>query len=183
MEKNLQYSSKGFTLIETFVAVTILLIAILGPMSLFSKAIRDGIYARNQVTAFYLAQEGLELAINVVKTNKLSGTYWLQDLETSCNNTCTIDIDEDGIISISSGGGDLYLDDTTHYTHEDSGNTGTVFSRVITVKPILFDTFNNPPLTYGAIVTSIVKWTDRPDLNSVSKDRETKLETIIYDQQ
>ncbi|HYC83350.1 MAG TPA: prepilin-type N-terminal cleavage/methylation domain-containing protein [Candidatus Paceibacterota bacterium] len=57
-------SNKGFTMIESLVAIAILLIAVLGPMSLLSKAIADSSYARNQVIATYLAQEGLELVIS-----------------------------------------------------------------------------------------------------------------------
>ncbi len=55
---------KGFTMIETLVAIAILVIAVIGPMSLLSKAIADSSYARNQVVATYLAQEGIESVIN-----------------------------------------------------------------------------------------------------------------------
>jgi prepilin-type N-terminal cleavage/methylation domain-containing protein len=54
----------GFTMIETLVAIVILVIAVLGPMSILTKAINDSNYAQDQIIAFYLAQEGLEMAIN-----------------------------------------------------------------------------------------------------------------------
>jgi type II secretory pathway pseudopilin PulG len=53
--------SQGFTLIETFVAITILLIAIVGPLQLFSKYFTDVDYIKRQNTATFLAQEGVEL--------------------------------------------------------------------------------------------------------------------------
>src|SRR3972149_102217 len=52
--------SRGFTLIETLVAISLLSIAIVAPMSLTSQSLTAAYYARDQVTAFNLAQEGLE---------------------------------------------------------------------------------------------------------------------------
>ncbi len=50
----------GFTLIETLVAVSLLSIAIVAPMSLTTQSLSTAYYARDQITAFNLAQEGLE---------------------------------------------------------------------------------------------------------------------------
>lgn len=50
----------GFTLIETLVAVMLLSIAVVAPMSLASKSLGSAYYARDQITAFYLAQEAIE---------------------------------------------------------------------------------------------------------------------------
>ena len=55
----------GFTLIESLVAITILVTAILGPMTIAATGISSAIYARDQETAFFLAQEGLEYVRNV----------------------------------------------------------------------------------------------------------------------
>jgi prepilin-type N-terminal cleavage/methylation domain-containing protein len=51
---------KGFTLVETLVAISILMLAILGPLSIASAGLRNSLYAKDQITAFYLAQEGIE---------------------------------------------------------------------------------------------------------------------------
>lgn len=51
----------GFSLIETLVAITILLIIIVGPMSITSQSARSTSFASEQVIAFFLAQEGVEL--------------------------------------------------------------------------------------------------------------------------
>lgn len=51
---------KGFTLIETLVAVTLLTVAIVAPMTLTVKSVAAAYYARDQITAFHLAQEAVE---------------------------------------------------------------------------------------------------------------------------
>jgi prepilin-type N-terminal cleavage/methylation domain-containing protein len=57
------YSSQsGFSLVEVLVAISILLLVIVGPMGIISRANNSTAYSTEQVTAFFLAQEGLELA-------------------------------------------------------------------------------------------------------------------------
>lgn len=51
---------RGFTLIETLVAVSLLAIAITAPMTLVSKSLATAYYARDQIIAFHLAQEAIE---------------------------------------------------------------------------------------------------------------------------
>lgn len=53
-------SSRGFTLVETLVAVMLLSVAVVAPMSLASRSLGSAYYARDQITAFYLAQEAIE---------------------------------------------------------------------------------------------------------------------------
>ena len=53
-------TESGFTLIETLVAVTILTISIIAPMTLASQAISDAYYSRDQVVVANLAQEAIE---------------------------------------------------------------------------------------------------------------------------
>ncbi len=50
----------GFTLIETLVAVSFLTIAIVAPMTLTQQSLSSAYYARDQITAYNLAQEGIE---------------------------------------------------------------------------------------------------------------------------
>lgn len=53
-------SGKGFTLVETLVAVTILTLAVAGPLFTANRAIVAAQNARDQLIASYLAQEGIE---------------------------------------------------------------------------------------------------------------------------
>jgi prepilin-type N-terminal cleavage/methylation domain-containing protein len=51
----------GFSLVETLVAIAILLIVIVGPMTIATNASRGTSFANEQTIAYFLAQEGLEL--------------------------------------------------------------------------------------------------------------------------
>jgi len=64
-------SARGFTLIETLVAVTLLTLAIGAPMALTSKSLAAAYRARDQITAFHLAQEAIETVRHVRDHNIL----------------------------------------------------------------------------------------------------------------
>ena len=51
---------KGFTLIETLIAITILTLAVAGPLTTASQALTAAQVSKGQLTASYLAQEGIE---------------------------------------------------------------------------------------------------------------------------
>ncbi|MEM9336365.1 MAG: prepilin-type N-terminal cleavage/methylation domain-containing protein [Patescibacteria group bacterium] len=53
---------QGFTIVETLVAITILLIAIAAPITIVVRTAQSSAFAGEQVVATFLAQEGLELA-------------------------------------------------------------------------------------------------------------------------
>lgn len=53
-------SERGFTLVETLVAITILIFVIIGPMTIATKGMRMAYFADEQITAVFLAQEAIE---------------------------------------------------------------------------------------------------------------------------
>jgi len=61
-------TAKGFTLVESLVAISILMLAIVGPMTVANKALTAAIDAERQTYAYNLAQEELEY-INNEKDN------------------------------------------------------------------------------------------------------------------
>lgn len=67
----------GFSLVETLVAISILLIVIVGPMSISSRTAKSSSFASEQIQAFYLAQEGMEL------TQKLRDDFLLEQFRTT----------------------------------------------------------------------------------------------------
>lgn len=69
MRKNILKDQYGFSLIETLIAISILMIAITGPLALVQAGLFSANHQRNQVTATYLAQEALEFIKNVRDSN------------------------------------------------------------------------------------------------------------------
>jgi len=53
-------TKRGFTLVETLVAISLLTVAIVAPMTLTTQSLGSAYYARDQITAFHLAQEAIE---------------------------------------------------------------------------------------------------------------------------
>lgn len=74
-------SKRGFTLIEMLVAVLLLITAIAGPLTIASKGITTSVVAKDQVTAFFLAQDAVEYIRYKRDTNRLAGSDWLAGLE------------------------------------------------------------------------------------------------------
>ena len=80
----------GFTIIETLVAITVLMIAVSGPLVVASKGLNTALYARDQVIASGLAQESMELIKNMKNNNVSSDpTDWLNGIiNPGGGNTC-----------------------------------------------------------------------------------------------
>lgn len=85
--------ARGFTLIETLVAVLLLTAAIAGPLTLASKGLSAALIARDQMIAFYLAQDAVEYVRYMRDSNRLAGSPWLTGLSPACTgaNGCVID--------------------------------------------------------------------------------------------
>ena len=118
MQKTIKTFSKGFSLVETLVAVSILSLVIAGTLTAVQKGIQSSIYAKNQIFAFYLAQEGMEFIKNIRDENALNSVSggskkWLTGLSNISSDpcyfgkTCTIDSNigiQNGGVAACSGG-------------------------------------------------------------------------------
>ena len=62
----------GFTLVETLAAILLISVAIVAPMGLTVQSIQGAFYARDQITASNLAQEGIEAVRSVRDANVIS---------------------------------------------------------------------------------------------------------------
>ena len=69
--KKLQ-KNKAFTLVETLVAISIFTVSLLGIMSVLASSISSTNYAKQKMTATYLAQEGIEYVRNMRDTDVLA---------------------------------------------------------------------------------------------------------------
>ena len=138
---------RGMTLIETLVAISILAVAIVAPMSLTMQSLSAAYYARDQITAFNLAQEAIESVRAVRDGNILSLTL---NISTICDADglamhllCGIPIDRDFIIDTrdnhitacdadGSAACDPLETDDNLYGYE-AGWTDTLFTRIVRV--------------------------------------------------
>lgn len=66
------HCKSGFTFVETLVAITVLLVAVVAPMSLAQDGILAARLSQDQIVAFYLGQEGIEMVKNLRDNNRLS---------------------------------------------------------------------------------------------------------------
>ena len=87
---------KGFTLIETLIAITILMISVAAPLSLASKGLQAANLAKNQIVAYYLAQDAYEWVKNKTDYNKAKGKTYSEGgivagFDNCINDTCIID--------------------------------------------------------------------------------------------
>lgn len=73
------HNHKGFTLIETLFAVLIFSAALVSLMVIAGKGIAAAVGAREQITAHYLAQEGIEVVRNIRDFNRSQGG-WDEDI-------------------------------------------------------------------------------------------------------
>ena len=93
-------NNKGFTLIETLVAISILLIAMVGPLDLSRQGIRSARLVKNQITSFYLAQDAVEYIRSKRDSNTISDSNWLNGLANCLGtNACSVDTTSDTIES------------------------------------------------------------------------------------
>ncbi|HVU06675.1 MAG TPA: prepilin-type N-terminal cleavage/methylation domain-containing protein [Candidatus Paceibacterota bacterium] len=72
--------NKGFTLVEAMVAISILSLAVTGPLIIAQKGLGSAVYAKDQIIAAYLAQEAVEYVRNARDTNRITGAAWLNGL-------------------------------------------------------------------------------------------------------
>ncbi|MBC7836832.1 hypothetical protein H7X87_03590 [Acetobacteraceae bacterium] len=96
IQKYLLGGKEGFTLVETLIAVLLLATAIAGPLTIASRGLTASLVAKDQVTAYYLAQDAIEYARWIRDTNKLCGHSWLAGLNGISGN---------GHTNTSGGGG------------------------------------------------------------------------------
>ncbi len=124
---------KGFTIVETLMAITILMIAIAGHLSIASKGLTGSLASRDQMIGSFLAQESTEVVKNIRDNNLDAGSPWNTGFS-SCDNVASshhCDASAIDPVTIAATGLATYPLRTTsgnYYTHDTSG-TLSVFSR------------------------------------------------------
>lgn len=141
---------KGFTLLETLVAIAILLIAVVGPMSIIGGSLSQISTVRDQTIAVNLAQEGIEIVRQKRDSNMLDkwggGSAVWGDGLTSGDHI--IDPLTATITACPCSDTKIYLDVNNFYT-QGSGFTATKFSRTVNIADLS---------SAEKIITSTVTW-------------------------
>lgn len=132
------HSSRGFTIVETLVAITILMIAIAGPLVVASKGLNSALYAKDQMTATFLAQETMEVLKNA-KDNYVAAKYSFPDFIPSCVGTsmrCALLVNGNTSSDVSlpssscpAEGCPIYVSESGYNHTQASGASLTAFSR------------------------------------------------------
>lgn len=181
-------SQKGFSIVEVLVATALIGSVVLGVFSLLGPAMKASLASNNMLIASMLAQEGIELVINIRDTNWWQGNDWKKGLGKNGDSPFDkiigiINYNNLGITYANSFSGcgtinneteifncdktNLYLNSDNFYNHTSSGNQ-TSYKRAVKIEQ---DLANN-----RLIVTSIVRW-GAPDDSS----KEVRLVTYLYD--
>lgn len=113
------YGGRGFTLVETMVAITILILAIVGPMTIASRGLQSAFFAKEQFIAVSLNQEAIEFVRRMRDENALNGNGWLDGIPASCNEQdgCGIDVRSESFV-------DCYTTDACRLNYDSSALSG-----------------------------------------------------------
>ena len=191
------YNQSGFSLVETLVAISLLLIVIVGPMTISAKSAKSSTFATEQIQAFFLAQEGLELAqkarddmqleyfMDLGATNPTPWGGFMNSSATGVYKDC-FKVTGCGLAWTGGAAGELtvtncgacllYKNANTaaraHYTYWPNGviNTPTIFTR-----KVYFETTGLDP-TREVRVRSVVTWRT----GSIIADQKVELDSYLY---
>jgi prepilin-type N-terminal cleavage/methylation domain-containing protein len=162
--------NKGFTLIETLVALAIFTISIVGLVAVTAGGINNVTYAKNKITAMALSAEGVEL-IRSVRDNfalqSTTATGWTDFTSELANKGCTtgsgciIDAETLTLVGCLSSGCPFmnkYTSANADYYGYKVG-TQSSFARTILISGVSTDEIS---------ITSTVSWVQGDGIRSVS---------------
>jgi len=136
---NTPNTQKGFTMVESLVAVTILVVAMAGPLTIAQKGLATASFAKDQVTAFFLAQDLVESILVQRSSNVIAGDNWLTGLSSCIGVVCSADT-INWLPTVCAGGTgtceNLRFSNSTHMYGHDPGWTLTKFNREFTLSQV-----------------------------------------------
>lgn len=133
MPRSKRSFASGFTLVETLIAISILVMAVTGAFAAAQNGISSAVFSKDQIAAFYLAQEAVEHIRNMRDQNGLSGAPWLTGL--SLGQTYRVDAVNDEIEPCSGNSCTVKLSEEGFYNHETG--TDTNFRREVSLEEIV----------------------------------------------
>lgn len=182
--ESLSTKQMGYSLVEVLVAITVLLVALVGPLTIAHSGLKRAIESKDNTLAVFLAQEGIEALVKLREDDALDasgyndlGDVWgnMTTIASLCpvggDDRCGVQIGDDGSITTSSfyrcSGSNCainkYEGARVPLKQRASGGTPTIYTRELSIT--VSDSL--------ARVRSEVSWGDDPS-DSVT------LESYIY---
>ena len=160
--------SRGFTLIETLVAISILMVAVASPLTIAQKGVASAIYAKDQIIASYLAQDAIEYIINLTDQNRLNGVDWLTEITgpNYCDTKCAVDTSNNSIAFCNNGECEMLNYNDSEHIYTLVGGQPSRFTRSVTVIEV------NAGIE--ALITVLMSWENK------GKPRELTFKTRIF---
>lgn len=140
-------SLKGYVLVEAVVAVTIIVVGLLGMFSLLSQSLALNRVVTERYVAAHLAVEGIEIVKNIIDNNVINGRAWNDGLSSG-----EYEADYNDLSLKPYSGRSLLFDKDNGFYNYQSGET-TRYKRLIKVQQL----GNGEELK----VNSIVNWVSR----------------------
>jgi Tfp pilus assembly protein PilV len=161
--KKINKHKKGFTLIEITVILFIISVGLIGVLSLVIQNIQSQVINKNNIIAYQLAQEGIELVRKTRDTNWKNGVSWNLGL---ADGSYYMDyLDDEPTLITGASDSELHRDMNNFYVH-GGGVEQTNFSRTIEITNIDAKSMS---------VKAIVVW------KSKNNTSDYEVETILYD--
>ncbi|MBN2197882.1 hypothetical protein JW698_01655 [Candidatus Wolfebacteria bacterium] len=143
-KKSLFFQNKGYLLIESIIAISIIVVGILGVLNLLSRSIGLNQMVNDQFIGNYLAAEGIEIVKNIIDSNIINGNPWNSGLSSS--KSFEVDYRSNNLLD-DNNSYLLFNPDTNFYSYEKGSQTR--FIRTIKIVPVGMEEIK---------VNSIVKW-------------------------
>jgi len=138
-------SSRGQTLIEALVALSLLTVGFLSIFALLGRSLSSNRASAESYTATYLAAEGIEVVRNLIDANGIQKLPWNKGFSTPGD----YEVEYNSNALLTNMGRFLTYDPGTNI-YNYSGSVVTNFKRTISVTPISTDEI---------AINSIVSWT------------------------
>lgn len=151
-------TQRGFTLVETLVAITIIALAMVGPLYAVQQSLTAARNSRDYLIASSLAQEGIEYVRSIRDANYLTvlgggSRSWLYGLDgtggsTNCTSPCVVDPVRG---TVSNTIEPLRLNNQNLYTQQGGLPRVTPYTRTVQITAV-------PGSTTEVVVTVTVSW-------------------------
>jgi Tfp pilus assembly protein PilV len=141
MMSRVKHIALGFTLIETLVAILVLTVAIVGPLTIASRGLGAALISKDQTVAFYLAQDAIEYVRYKRDSNRLAGladSLTGLDSTNGCtaSNGCMIDSVSDTVTACGATCTNINYDSSRNIFAYSSGAVTPYVRKVSLVSPV-----------------------------------------------